>query len=630
MENLKKNLFSVTGLAVLGVLFIALVMLNNTLLRGARLDLTENNLYTVSKGTRNVLSSIDEPITLYLFFSEKASRSVPALRPYAIRVQEMLEEFAQYGGGKLRLDVVDPQPFSEEEDQAAQFGLSGLPAPSGETVYLGLAGTNSVGDEEVIPFFDPSKEAFLEYDLARLIYTLATPDKPVIGLMTSLPMGGDFNPQTRQPTPAWVMDEQIGALFDVRDLSPTVTGIDAEIDVLMLVHPKSLSEETQYAIDQFILGGGKALIFVDPHAEVDQPTPDPNNPAAAFAASRSSSLEKLFSAWGIEVPQGEVVGDAANALQVASRPGAPPTRHLALIGLTESAFDDGDVTTGELSSVNLGIPGYIRVADDASVTVTPLMQSSDEAGLIPADRVRFLADPSTLRDVFTPSGERYTFAARVQGQVESAFPDGAPGDGDTEGHLAASDGDINVLVVADADMLADQFWAQVQSFFGRRIVTPWADNGNFVISTLDNLSGSSDLIGIRSRATYRRPFDRVEELQRRADERFAAKEQELQDKLRATEDKLSELQSGRDDANTLIMTSEQSAEIERFLDERARIRKELRQVRRDLDRDIENLGLWLKVINVGLVPLLIVFATLAWIFTRGRRRQRSPQQESPA
>ncbi len=621
MEQLKNNLFSVTGLAALAVLFIALVMLNNTLLRGVRFDLTENNLYTVSKGTRNVLSKIDEPITLYLFFSEKASRSTPSLRPYANRVQEMLEEFEQLSGGKLRIDVIDPQPFSEEEDQAAQFGLRGLPTAGGESVYLGLAGTNAVGEEEVIAFFDPSKEAFLEYDLARLIYTLATPDKPVIGLMTSLPMGGDFNPQTRQQTPEWVIDEQVGALFDVRDLSPTVTAIDAEIDVLMLVHPKDLGDETLYAIDQFILGGGKAMIFVDPHAEVDQPTPDPNNPAAEFAARRSSSLQKLFGAWGIEIPEGQVVGDAAYALQVATRPGAPPTRHLALIGLPEAAIDDGDVTTAELSNINLGIPGFIRVADDAAVTVTPLLSSSEEAGLIPADRVRFLGDPSTLRDAFSVSGERYTFAARLQGAVASAFADGAPGDGDTEGHLAASDGDINVVVVADADLLADQFWVQVQNFFGRRIVTPWADNGDFVISTLDNLSGSSDLIGIRSRATYRRPFDRVEELQRRADERFAAKEQELQDELRATEDKLSELQSGRDDENTLIMTDEQRAEIERFLDERVRVRKELRQVRRDLDRDIENLGLWLKVINVALVPGLIVVGALAWVFMHGRRRR---------
>ena len=628
MEQIKKNLFSVTGLAVLGVLFIALVMLNNTLFRGVRLDLTENNLYTVSKGTRNVLRRIDEPITLYLFYSEKASRSLPSLRPYATRVQEMLEEFAQHGGGKLRLDVIDPQPFSEEEDQAAQFGLRGLPTAGGESVYLGLAGTNAIGEEEVIAFFDPSKEAFLEYDLARLIYTLATPDKPVIGLMTNLPMGGDFNPQTRQPTPEWVIDEQVGALFDVRDLSPAVTEIDAEIDVLMLVHPKTLSDETQYAIDQFILRGGKALIFVDPHAEVDQPATDPNNPAAAFAARRSSSLEKLFSAWGIEVPEGQIVGDAANALQVASRPGAPPSRHLALIGLSETAIDSDDVTTAEISNINLGIPGYIRTADDATVTVTPLLQSSDEAGLIPADRVRFLADPSTLRDVFAVSGERYTFAARVQGEVSSAFADGAPGDGDTEGHLAASDGPINVVVVADADMLADQFWAQVQNFFGRRIVTPWAGNGDFIISVLDNLSGSSDLIGIRSRATYRRPFDRVEELQRKADERFAATEQELQDELRATEDKLTELQSGRDDQNTLIMTNEQRAEIERFLDERVRVRKELRQVRRDLDRDIENLGVWLKVVNVALVPILIVVGALAWVFSRSRRQRRPEETQA--
>ncbi|MBT8137086.1 MAG: Gldg family protein [Gammaproteobacteria bacterium] len=619
MGDWRNKLFSVSGLAMLAVLFIALVTLSNVLLRGQRLDLTENRLYTISEGTRNVLRKIDEPINVYFFYSETEARAAPSLRPYAVRVREMLEEFSQHAGDKLRLRVIDPLPFSEEEDEASQFGLQALPTASGASIYMGLAATNSVGDEQIIPFFDPSKEATLEYDLAKLIYTLANPKKPVVGLMSSLPMGGDFNPQTRQPSPPWVIDEQIDSLFEMRDLSPTVTAIDEEIDVLMLVHPKGLSDETLYGIDQFILRGGKALVFVDPHAEIDQPAQDPNNPAAAFAASRSSSLERLFGAWGIAVPAAEVLGDDVLALQVSTRPGMPPARHLALLGLTTDELNQDDVVTSGMTSVNLGLAGYISAREDAPVELLPLMQTTDQAGTIPVDRVRFLADPGTLRDAFSISGEKYTIAARVSGTVPSAFADGAPGDGDTEGHLAASDGPINVVVVADVDLLGDQFWARVQSFFGQRIITAWAGNGDFVINALDNLTGSSDLIGIRSRATYRRPFDRVEELERRADERFRAKEQELQDQLTVTEDKLAELQSGRTDDNVLIMTDEQSAEIQRFLDERVRVRKELRRVRRDLDKDIERLGTMVKVINIGLVPAVIVIFAVAAAVARRRK-----------
>ncbi|MBT8144305.1 MAG: Gldg family protein [Gammaproteobacteria bacterium] len=622
MESWQSRLFSIGGLAALAVIFIALVMLSNALLRGARLDLTENKLYTVSDGTREVLSAIDEPVTLYLYYSEQAARSLPALRTYANRVQELLDEFSQRAGGQLRVVTLDPRPFSEEEDQAAQFGLQPLSTPAGDSVYFGLAGTNAVGDEEVIPFLDPGKEPFLEYDLARMVYTLATPEKPVVGVMTTLPMGGDFNMQTRQPTPAWVIDEQIGTLFTVRDLSPAVTEIDAEIDVLMLVHPKNLSQETLYAIDQFILRGGRAMIFVDPHSEVDQPPNDPANPGAALMASRSSELETLFAAWGVSVSSEQVLGDNRYALQVANRPGAPPTRHLALLGIDADGMDDDDIVTADLDSINLGVPGYIEVAADAPVTVTPLLVSSEEAGTIPSAIFRFLRDPATLRDSFTAVEGTRIIAARLSGEVASAFADGAPGDGDTEGHVASAVEPIKVVVVADTDILADHFWVTVQNFFGQRILTPWADNGDFVIGALDNLTGSDGLIGIRSRATFRRPFDRVETLRRQAEQRFAATEQQLQDQLLATESKLGELQAGRSDDNIAIMTDEQRAEIERFIQQRTEVRKELRRVRRDLDKDIEQLGVTLKVLNIALVPGLIAIGALAWVVVRSQRRRR--------
>ena len=275
--SLKRTAMTSTSLIILAVLFIAVVILANAFLKGARIDLTENNLYTLSNGTKNIVSDIDEPINLYYFFSDQASRDIPAIRTYAQRVREMLDELNLRANGKLRLQVIDPVPFSEEEDQASQFGLQAIPVgTSGNSLYFGLAGTNSVDGVEVIPFFHPDKEAFLEYDLSKLVYNLANPTKPVIGIMSSLPFGGGFDPMSRQPQRPWVINDQLLQLFEVRTRATSLERIAEDIQVLMLIHPKNLDDKTLYAIDQFILRGGRAMIFVDPHAETEQPPPNGN------------------------------------------------------------------------------------------------------------------------------------------------------------------------------------------------------------------------------------------------------------------------------------------------------------------------------------------------------------------
>jgi ABC-type uncharacterized transport system involved in gliding motility auxiliary subunit len=618
-------------LVLMFIAFVVAVMVSNVLLRGLRIDLTQNQLYTLSPGTRKVLEKIDEPINLYLFFSNQDTQSLPALRAYANRVTETLQEFAAHAPeGKLVLHVVDPLPFSEEEDRAEQFGLQAANV-GGKNVYFGLAGSNSVGTTDTIPFFDPeaSKEALLEYDLAKLVYNLANPKKTVVGLLSGAPMGGGFDPRTQQPTQPWVIVEQARQLFELRMLPESTLKIDDDVNVLWVVHPAMLDDATQYALDQFVLRGGRALIFVDPMAEILGGGAE----TGAFAPAPSSNLERLFKAWGVEFSPSEVVADNRYALNV--RMGQRPTRHIGLLGLDMDAMTQDDPITSGLGTINVGLAGYFKAADGAATKLTPLLKSSVEAETLPAARFQFLPDPGELLNGFKATGTQYVIAARLEGPLKTAFPDGPPAakdakDGKDEGrdkpidetlkaaHRASAESS-NLVLVADVDLLSDRLWVQVQSFLGQRLVSAFANNGDFVINALDNLSGSADLIGLKSRATYTRPFTTVEKLRRDADAKFRQTEQQLQSQLSETERKLADLQAGRNDKSSMLMNAEQQAEIQRFLDEQVRIRKDLRAVRRNLDRDIDSLGTTLKVVNILVMPTVLIGLLLLVAVVRRRK-----------
>ena len=623
MTTRQQRNIGVTALVLLGLGFLAALVVSNTLLSGLRLDLTENNLYTISPGTREVLDGIEEPINLYFFYSDRETADIPFLRTYATRVREMLEEFAAQSGGQLVLQIIDPLPFSEDEDRATQFGLQPVNLGTlGESIFFGLAGTNSVGNEQTIGFFQPDKEAFLEYDIARLIYSLANPRKPVVGVLSGVSMTAGFDPQQQRMTEPWVIMTQAEQLFEIRNLSAEQATIDDDVDILWIVHPKELDDAMLYAVDQYIMGGGRALIFVDPLAEIDMANANPTG----MAMGSASNLETLFDAWGIDFAVGEVVGDNRLALSISAGFGQRPVRHLGLAGLTPETIDQEDVVTSGLTSINVGTAGYFAVRDDAAVELVPLLTSSDEAAALPASSFQFLPDPETLLTDFMPTGERYVFAARLEGPLSTAFPDGPPpaesGDnlvGATSGAPLTSTDSANVILVGDVDLLSDRLWVQTQSFLGQQIVTPFASNGDFVVNALDNLAGSAALIGIRARASFSRPFTTVDELRREADAQFRETEQQLQAQLDATEARLSELQEARTDEGSLLMSPEQQEEIQRFLGEQVRIRQELRAVRRNLDASIEQLGTTLRIVNIGLVPLLLSVAAVALAVLRRRK-----------
>jgi ABC-type uncharacterized transport system involved in gliding motility auxiliary subunit len=618
MNGSHQKSFAIGSLVVLLFGFIAAVIASNTLLRGVRIDLTENRLYTLSEGTRTLLEELQEPINLYYFFSEQSAEDIQLLRDYSNRVSEMLDEFSIASNGMLRLQKIDPEPFTEEEDNAARYGLIDLAVgTAGNSIYFGLAATNQIGEEAIIDLFDPDKETALEYDLARLVYSLSTQDKPIVGLISSVPINGGFDPATQQMQQPWIIDQHIRQLFEVRNLTNGLAAIDDDISLLWVVHPVDLADATLYAIDQFVLNGGRALIFVDPLAEVAA-AGDPTGGGAAT----SSDLEPLFAAWGLTFDPSRVVVDNQYALSVVS--GGRAVRHIGVLGLGPDAMAQDEIVSADLADLNLSTVGSLSVAEDATINLVPLLESSADSSLVPAAQFQFLTDPLALLDTFVPDSESHVLAARIEGPIASAYPGGLP-NGDQpdlvveDGHLESAE-QSNIIVVADVDILSDRLWVQLQrSIFGQQIASPLANNHDFVANAVANLAGSENLIGLKSRQTFDRPFDRVQALQREADARFRETEQRLEAELAETEQRLGELQTAREDRGSLLMSEEQQSELDRFRQEQVRIRQELRTVQRELDSSIENLGTALKLINIVTIPLGLTLAALLAHLMRRRR-----------
>ena len=636
--------YTIGGIVLAVAAFLAVNMFANQALTRFRLDLTEQRLFTLSEGTRNVIRAIDEPVTLRLYVSRSLASRLPSISGYVARVRDLLQEYEHAADGKIILTVIDPEPFSEEEDRAVAYGLSGLPLLDGEsTFYFGLVGTNTLDDQEVVPRFTPDREEFLEYDLTKMIHTLGQAARPVIGLLTGLPLDGR-NQQAmmmgRPPQP-WLILERIEELFEVRQLSPVgLERIEDDVDVLMVVHPKGLSDTIRYAIDQFVLGGGNALVFVDPNAEADMTPTVPGLPPLPG----KSELGDLLAAWGLELDTARTVGDMQVGADVQAQMGdrVMTIRYPLWINVPSPLLNRDDVVTAELGNLTFGTAGALETIPDTRLTVSPLARTTPSgASLVETEMAGPMADLERLVREFRPDGNSYALAVRVGGRAVTAFADGPPlpetvdegaeaGEGTESGSESAAaagapaanhlgEGEINVIVVGDTDFLQDQFWVQRQNLFGQSIPIPVSGNGSFVVNALDNLTGSDDLIGIRSRGRFLRPFTVVNELRQDAELRFREKEKELLQRLEETDARLSELRTGEGDE--IVLTEDQRNAIVEFTKERVRIRRELRDVRHSLRKDIEALEASLKFINIGLVPIVIGVGGLLAGLHRMRRRR---------
>ena len=630
-----KNLMSATGLVVVLVLFLAFNVFTGASLSGARVDMTENGLYTLSQGTRNVLKELKEPVTLKFYFSKGLAQQAPGLVSYAQRVQELLGEYEAESGGDLTLVVKDPEPFSDTEDEAVAYGLKGVPASgAGEMLYFGLVGTNSTDATEIVEFFQDSREEFLEYDLTRLVHNLSNPKKKVVGVLTALPLDGDpmarfTNP--RAPNEPWFITEFLRQSFDVRMLPATSESFDADLDVLVVVHPQNLAKRVQWAIDQHVMKGGKALVFVDPLFEEQQVPEDPSNPMAAMMADKGSSLDELFAAWGLEMNKDEVAADKELALRVNWQTGPVDYVVWWSARADKDTLAKDDLTTAEIDQVNFATTGVLRKKDGATTSVTTLMQTTKSSMRIQKSKLQFGPNPPELLEGFQSENAAQPVAVRVSGPAKSAFPDGRPKKDDGTEEPAVESvkeaANINVVVVADVDMLTDRLWVRVQNFFGQKVAVPQADNATFVSNTVDNLAGSTDLISLRSRGRSIRPFDKVVELRKEAESSFRAKQKDLEAKLKDAEAKIAELQANKDSGSALILSPEQAAEIEKFREERLKTRKELRNVKHDLEKDIQRLKTRLVVWNAVAVPLLVA---LVGLFVWRVRQKRMMEARSAA
>lgn len=618
----KKALVSVTGLATL---FLVLIFVNIILSYATvRWDATEDSVYSLSGGTRHILATLAEPVTIRFFYS-RSNPDIPAnIKVYARHVEDFLSEYRNRGKGKIMVELVDPKPDSDEEEWARKYGVQPMRTQEGN-IYCGLVFLSS-DREDVIPWLDPAKEQTLEYDLTSIIQGIQTAKKKVIGIISSLPVFGAKGRAMPGQAPAeeWLFITEMKKIYDVKDIGPFAQDLDQPMDLLMVVYPKNMNPQLEYAIDQYVLGGGNVLIFVDPLCISDR---EPGQ--QQFMRSSGASLNKVFTAWGISMNSAKAVADFGQPTRV--RTGNSGTEDNPLmVSARGDAFNRRDVVTAGLEAMLFPVAGAIEKVKDAVHDIEPLISSSTKAALTEAFNA-FLG-VEAVKKGFVPAGKPFHLAVRVRGTFETAFPEGRPTSEDPatnsppappkRPHLKTSQKAATLIVVSDADMLADQFYVQRGNILGLPISEMFNDNLNFFSNAAEILTGSDDLIGLRSRGKMERPFTAVLELKQKAQERWLSKERELVQRIEETNQKLRRLEEQKDRSQKMILSPDQEAEIARFKEERQKINRELKEVRKNLRADIERLGTTLKAINIFLVPFLVSVAGIVFAIYKQRKIRR--------
>jgi len=628
MKPISRRIYAIAAMICAAVIFAGINIAADAIFTTERLDLTENGLYTLAPGTRHIVQNLGEPITLKFYYSKKVAADYAQIQAYANRVRDLLQEYAALSHGKIVVQEIDPEPYTPEEDEASASGLSAAPTDTGDSVYFGLVGSNTIDGREAIPFFSQDREPYLEYDLTSLIYRLSTPKKPVVGVISSLPLdtgaGGMMAALQGRARP-FVIYEQLQQTYDTKMLDPDFKSIPSNVDVLMIVQPPTLNAQQIYSIDQFVLHGGRALVFVDPLSELSNAGLDQQQSGPAI-----SDLPELFHAWGVSYNPGKVIGDKAlaQAVQVSADPAQGVARYPVWLHLDAKEFDPNDQVTASLQLLNLASAGALFPLKGATTKFAPLVTSSDQASLLDSEEVRAGARPQDLLAAITPTGRHYVIAARISGPAKTAFPGGPP-NGETESapEIKQSTGPINVIVMADSDIFDDRFWVRVENLYGHHVAAPFADNAAFVLNAVENLTGNNDLISLRTRATNDRPFTVVKKLQADAQARFQQKADALQAKLTDTQNRLRELEQGAsvtgEPSTAAALTPEQKAEIEKFKRDLIQTRADLRDVQHNLRREVDALGSLLAFVNIALVPLLVAAFAIVLAIIRRRRRARA-------
>jgi len=620
-RRIGKTAFSVgSALLVLVIVVLVNLLLSRTTLRW---DATEDNLYSLSPGTRTILADLDQEVVVKVFYSKHVPTIPSHIKTFAQRVIDFLSEYEQYGKGRLSVEIYDPKPDSEEEDWAVKYGMKGISLPTGEQVYLGLVAL-AADQEAAIAFIDPTQETRLEYDLTRIIARVQTADRMKIAVFSSLPVFGTVQENMgmagpRSGSEPWFFIQELSKTYDLTTVQPDADRIDPTIDLLVLFHPRNMPDTLAFAVDQYILGGGNAIVFADPLSLMDDPRMGPGG----------SIPEALFKSWGITMQPGKAVADFSYATRLRNRNNQVESNPLWLSASADAFFAD-NLITANLESMLLPVAGAIETLPDSPYTVEPLVQSSTNNQMV--DALAHNMHVGALRRDFKPSGTARNLAVRITGTFKTAFPDGKP-EGEPKADEPASETDTKdageplkegkaasvIVVVADSDLLYDGYYLSQQNLLGYTISNIFNDNLNFMLNTSEMLTGNPALISIRSRGTFERPFTRVQELERKAQDRWLDQEQALVRQVEETNEKLRLLEQQKDASQRAILSEEQEQEIARFQEEKLKINKELKTVRRNLRAEIEQLGATVKFVNIFLVSLLVGIGGIIYAITRRRK-----------
>jgi ABC-type uncharacterized transport system involved in gliding motility auxiliary subunit len=635
-KQLETLLYSSAGVVILLVIAIALNLIFARV--SSRVDLTEDKIYTLSDGTKSILAGLDTPVQLRFYFSQSAPDLDPAMRTFAQRVEDLLKEYRAYSRGKIEIKKLDPKPDSEIEDSATLDGVQGIETRQfgGDKIYFGIA-ISCLDTKAVIPYIAPQRERLLEYDLTRAISQVVKPTKPNLGIMSGLPVFGEMNPMMmmrgggRQEP--WIFVSELKADFNVKEIPLTAEKIDDDIDVLLVVYPKGISEPAQYAIDQFVLRGGNLVAFLDPFSMFDaRSNPMANQNPLQAAAGSGASLDKLLKAWGLEFDINKVVSDKHFPTPLGG-PGGRPQENPSVLSLTQVGMNTNDVATTQLGKVILPFAGNFTGTPAEGLEQTVLFHSTTDSQLTDKMMAQFGAT-----EEFKPSGTQYKLAVRLRGKFKSAFPDGKPGSDskpeDTPGHendaestdaapaahLKQASEEGVVVLVGDADMLHESAFVQVQQMFGQRVMfPPFAANLTFVQNLIEQLGGDKALIGIRSRATLSRPFTLVREMQAKAELALESKIRQLEKDLSDTQQKINELQRAKEGSQQAILSEEQKNEILQFQRKRAEVNKELKELRKNLRRDVDALETNTKWANILVMAFVVSLAGIVIAFLKNKR-----------
>ncbi len=614
LNRIPKSRLVAVGAILAVILYLAVNSLASTLFRSSRIDLTDGGLYSLSHGTVAMLDKLDEPIHMRLFMSAGLHQAAPALSAYASRVRAMLDTYESLSHGKITLEVIDPQPYSEEEDRAVGLGINRISLDgSSDPIYFGLAATNSTNGSANIPVFTPDREAFLEYDLTRLVAELGQPKKPVVALIDGLGMAG--NPMAGQE-PAQILT-MLKETYKVETIGGDVDKLPDNTRVVLVVQPQNLSDRTLYTLDQWVLSGGATLVFADPFAET-QMGPRPGMPAE----NNASDFQKMFDAWGVGFDVKKAIGDPDWAIRTARNVGGRQVEaaNYPWFAIQDDGFDRGDAVTSKLNAVVMTTAGSFT-STGKDTTLKPLMYASADAGLLPAGEAADpYGDPRALLAKIEKTGSRPVVAARLEGKLHTAFPDGKPKDSASDATpIKESASAPNVILVGDADMLSDRNWLQKQNVLGRQVAQAFANNGDFLLNAVEQMAGGVALADLRSRTVSWRPFTRIDALERAAEERFLAKQQELTQRIADTEKKLKDVSTTGEAKDGELVSAEQAKTIETFRSDLLSARAELREVQYNLRADVARLKNWIMVLIIGVVPAAVALIALVFALRRPRR-----------